>query len=286
VSAIVENGLVPLAGNGGKTGSGSGNNSGSGSSQDINKMMAPQPPPKTPAPGRKELRDALERADNESILFDVDLGKYPSRNRTGLVNNFSEGLRKMAIAKASESAADPGEAVRAMNDALDCVTDMDFIGIRSEPIKVREHGNQPVKDCHTMPVKLRFDDKNSRLHFERTIKSVCGLRAAMSLPKPIREEQAVLAKALRDRYLGFIITVRPEPDTLHWAAFRKVHGEGKWTKCQEMVPIPNGILLPGYTIRKEIPLPPAAVTVVDPPAENVEMAVEHLPGHDASQSQS
>jgi hypothetical protein len=287
ISAIVENGLVPLAGTGGKNGSG--NNNGSGSYSDTGKGLAPPPPPKTPAPGRKELRDALEKADHESVLFDADLGKYPSGNRPGLANLLSEGLRKLAIAKATESAADPAEAVRAMNDALGCVADMDFIGIRSEPIKVREYGNQPVKDCHTMPVKLRFEDKSSRLHFERTIKSVCGLRAAMSLPKPIREEQAVLARALRDRYPGFIVTIRPDPETLHWTAFRKVHGEGRWTKCPEIVPIPHGILLPGYNIRKDIPLPPVAVVAVagvNPQVENDAMAVEHHPGHDDPQSQS
>jgi hypothetical protein len=282
ISAIVENGLVPLAGNSGRTGSGTTNGSGSGPN---GRNSAPAPPPKTPAPGRKELRDALEKADTESILFDADLGKYPSGNRAGLANNFSEGLRKLAIAKATETASDPGEAVRAMNDALGCVNDMDFIGIRSEPIRIREHGNQPVKDCHTMPVKLRFEDKSSRLHFERTIKGVCGLRAAMSLPKPIREEQAVLGKALRDRYPGFIVTVRPDPETLHWTAFRKINGEGKWTQCPETVPIPNGILLPGYNIRKEIPLPPLAVAVTATSSDSSENSVE-MENADKSEAQS
>jgi hypothetical protein len=159
-----------------------------------------------------------------------------------------------------------------MNDALGCVGDMDFIGIRSEPIRIREHGNQPVKDCHTMLVKRRFEDKSSRLHFERKIKGVCGLRAAMSLPKPIREEQAML----RDRYSGYIVTFRPDPETLHWTASRKINGEGKWTKCPETVPIPNGILLPGYNIRKEIPLAPVTVAITaaitDSSADTVEMA--------------
>jgi hypothetical protein len=152
-----------------------------------------------------------------------------------------------------------------MNDALGCVGDMDFIGIRSVPIKVREHGNQPVKDCHTMPVKLRFDDVNSRLHFERTVKRVCGLRATMSLPKPIREEQAVFVRAVRESYPGMIVTARPDPVTLQLIAFRKNHGEGKWIKCSEAVAIPHGILLPGYNARKEIALPQPELTVVTVP---------------------
>jgi hypothetical protein len=252
VSAIVENGLVPL------TGSGTGTNRMGGPGAGASKS-GPQPPPKNP--GLKELRETLDKANRESILFDADLGTHGMGNRNGLAAAFSDGIRNLAIKNAQAAGTDPGEAVREMNDAIGCVNEMDFIGIRSEPIKIREHGNQPVKDCYTMPVKLRFDDISSRLHFERTIKKVCGLRATMSLPKPLREEQAVFVRAVRERYPGMIVTARPDPATLQLVAFRKNHGEGKWIRCDEAVPIPHGVLLPDYVVRKEVALPPSIVTV-------------------------
>jgi hypothetical protein len=249
VSAIVENGLMPLAGSGTAT---AGRNAGDLFAKPRD---PPPPPPKTVAPGLRELRESLDKAERESILFDADLGNHAMGNRAGLNAAFSDGIRKLAIKNATEQGKDPAEAVRAMNDALKCVSDLDFIGIRSEPIKIREHGNQPVKDCHTMPIKIRFEDKNTRLHFERTIKANCGLRATMSLPKPLREEQAVFAKKIRERYPGEIVTARPDPDSLRLVAFHKKHGEGKWLKCEESVPIPYGILLAGYNVRKDFALP-------------------------------
>jgi hypothetical protein len=255
VAAIVENGLVPLSGSANGCGSDSGSAARSGGSG-SRYNAAPPPPPKSHSPGLKELRECLEKADRESVMFDADLGKHSMGNRQGLNAALSDGIRNLAVKNANNAGKDPTEAVRAMNDALGCVNDIDFIGIRSEPIKVRENSNQPVTDCCTMPVKLRFEDRNSRLHFERTVKSVCGLRATMSLPKPIREEQAVFLRAIKERYPGRIVTARPDIATLRLVAFHKLHGEGKWQKCAESVSIPHGILLPGYNVRKEIVLPP------------------------------
>jgi hypothetical protein len=144
-----------------------------------------------------------------------------------------------------------------MDDALGCVSEMDFVGIRSEKAKPRPgfpHENV-VKDYCTMPVKFSFEDRSTRLHFERTIKDCCNLRAVISLPKPIREEQSAFVKALRDRYPGKIVTARPDLPTLRFVAFYKNNGERKWEKCPESIPIPAGIMLPEYQTRKTIELP-------------------------------
>jgi hypothetical protein len=250
VSAIVEHGMIPLLG-----GPGSGA-SGSGSSLQGTARMGPVPPPKTAA-GIKELKASLEKADTESILFDANLGNYSMGNRNGLNTNFSIGIRNAAIETANAKSSDPGEAVRAMNDALECVTELDFIGLKSEKTKSKDPETKAAKEHFTMPIKLKFEDRNTRLHFERTIKANCGLRAVMSLPKPIREEQALFVRALKDRYPDEIVTARPDSASLHFIAFKKKHNEKKWTKCSETVPIPHGIMLPDYKVRTAVVLPPA-----------------------------
>jgi hypothetical protein len=210
VSSMVESCLVPMTGS--ATGEGG-----------VAARPARGPPVPPKAPGIKELRECLEKAEKESILFDADLGPRPVGNRSGLSQALSAGICNLAIQTATERGADPGEAVRAMDDALGCVSEMDFIGIRSEPAKARPGpGSETVeKNYCTMPIKFKFDDKNTRMHFERTVKNNCNLRAVMSLPKAIREEQSAFVKALKDRYPGKIITARPDLTTLHFVAFRK-----------------------------------------------------------------
>jgi hypothetical protein len=271
VSAIVENGLIPLnsgpmgsssghggAGGGGVTsivpgiGTGAGTGTGTGLG---GKNLPPLPPPKQ-ASGIRELVESLEKADTESVLFDANLGNVSIGNRNNLAAAFSNGLRAAAISMAEAKGGDPAEAVRAMNDALDCVADMEFIGIKSELQKDRAGMDANKAKHFTMPVKLKFDDRNSRLHFEKSIKMHCGLRAVMSLPRTLREEQALFSKAMRERYPGAIISVRPDMHSLHFVAFRKETTSNRWTKCNESVPIPQGVMLPHYKSRSSITLPP------------------------------
>jgi hypothetical protein len=254
VAAIVENGLVPMTEPTAETAPSPGGPRGESGSR----RNGPAPPPKIPT-GIKELKECLEKADHESILFDANLGPVPMGNRNGLVNAFSSGLRAAAITTAEGKGQDPAEAVRAMNDALECVSDMDFIGIKSDKAKSRNNNQLPVGNHCTMPIKLRFEDRNTRLHFERTIRENCGLRATMSLPKPIREEQSVFVRALKARYPDEVVTARPDLGSLHFVAFRKKHNEKKWIRCPESIPIPHSILLPDYKVREAIVLPPAVV---------------------------
>jgi hypothetical protein len=262
VAAIVENGLVPLAepaepvSSPGLAGAGGAFKQG------------PPPPPKV-SPGFRELKECLEKADCESILFDADLGSVPMGNRNGLMTAFSAGIRSAAIDNAEKKGSDPSEAVRAMNDALECVNDMDFIGIKSDRPKPRLNNQLPVKNHCTMPIKFRFDDRNTRLHFERTIRENCGLSAKMSLPKPIRDEQSLFVRALKSRYPDEVITARPDVGTFHFVAFHKKHMEKKWVRCQESIPIPHNILMPDYKVREAIVLPP--VLVVATAGEHAEM---------------
>jgi hypothetical protein len=156
VEALVENGFIPLTGAG--TGSGG-----------LPKATPPAPPPK-PQPGLKELKDCLEKADTESILFDANLGQFSVGNRGNLCASFSSGIRATAIENAEAKGTDPGEAIRAMNDALECVSEMDFIGLKSEKTKQKCPVTNEPKQHYTMPIKLKFEDRNSHLHFERTVK--------------------------------------------------------------------------------------------------------------------
>jgi hypothetical protein len=276
VSSIVENGLVPLGGGGGGAGGG-----GPASPATVGVTKMGPPPPKT-ATGIKELKDSLEKADLESILFDADLGPVPVGNRNTLVAAFSEGIRSAAIKTAEEKGQDPSEAVRAMNDALECVSEMDFIGIKSNKQKDRP-GSEPLTNKYcTMPIKLRFDDRNSRLHFERTVKAHCGLRAVMSLPRPLREEQALVSKALRDRYPGEMVSVRPDVGKLHFVAFRKNVAEKKWTRCSETVPIPPGVMLPNYRVGSSITLPPAVEISVPVPDQQMEVSSQDSSAENSS----
>ncbi len=241
VNALMEDGLAPLA-----------------AARGAAAAAGPPPSAKPPAqPGLRELREGLEKAERECILFDANLGTAPIANRSSLATGFSAGLHAAVTAKAAENGGNAGEAIRVIDDALSCVVEMEFLGTKSQPyINKRDAQDPKNKSFCTMPVKLKFEDKSARINFEQTARREMGKRAVMSLPLPIRLEQQAFLTALKKRYSEEIVTVRPDVRSLSLIAFRKRDGDRGWTRCHESLELLPGTLLPGYVPRREVALPP------------------------------
>jgi hypothetical protein len=106
-----------------------------------------------------------------------------------------------------------------------------------------------------MPVKMDFPDKNTRIHFEKTLRKHCGMKASISLPFQIRKYQAMFLNAIKTRYVGRVVMARPDISSLSLVAFMKDEGGSGWSRCRESVAIPRGILLPGFDFPNRVHLP-------------------------------
>ncbi len=251
VEAIVEKGIVPID-----------------SDQDnmhrvANKSMAAVSAMQNCTPPQQEegedlLREALKRADTESVLFDANLGPQSVMNKKTLLPAFTAGLKASAEEVARKNEKELGEHLRVASDALDCVGEVEFLGEKSKLYENRRDKNDPKNGTFcTMPIKLTFEDRQDRINFERTVKSHCGLRAVMSLPKKVRTEQTAFGNALRERYPGMLVMVRVDTRKLLFKGYMKKDGENKWKECKEVYDIPKGILLQGYKAKEKMTLPPA-----------------------------
>jgi hypothetical protein len=209
--------------------------------------QAPIPPAQ---PGKKELEDALETADLTAVVFGADLGGFPLANRDKLAEAFSVGLRSAALKKAEVAGTDMSEAVRVVDDALSCATDMAFLGQVSGPPKQRgggpENDNRPSNNenepRNTMPVRLIFPDRWSRIHFESTLREKTGMRANMSLPYNIRKLQTEYQRFIREENPQKIVVIRTDVKGLSFTAHLKEEGVAGWTQCGSL-PIPPAIML-------------------------------------------
>ena len=206
----------------------------------------PTPLPKPVDTGRA-LRAALESADKQSVLFDANLGPNPIANKNAMAVAFSTTVKGLTVAAATGAGADGDEAVRVVEDALSCVDNMEFLGQRTKRyINNRDADDDKNNTFCTLPIKLDFQDRGSRLNFERTIREKCGLRATMSLPTPIRKELSAFNKAVRTFYHGKIIMTRPDISMLRFVAFMKNDGDKVWQTCPMTHDIPHNILDPLY----------------------------------------
>ena len=252
IGAVVEKGLEPLST---AVLGVAGTSTGRGYASAARRLANPPPSmPKPPTPGKRELVEALEKADREAILFGADLGAVGMAHRGTLNANLTADLQRKVVSKAEgKPDANVSESLRIVEDALSCVENLEFMGQRSKPyVNVREGATGSY--C-SMPVKLSFSDRDSRINFERSVRENTGLRVIQSLPQSIRDEMAVFRKALEDRYPGQIIMTRPNSRTLEYLAFMKEDGAKKWTECAERHPIPVGIMLSGFVRSDRVVLP-------------------------------
>jgi hypothetical protein len=137
------------------------------------------------------------------------------------------------------------EAVRAADDALSCASDMSFLGQSTKSYTNKRDASDPRNGTFfTMPIKLEFPDKSSRMHFERVMREKCKIKAAMSLPPGIRKEAEKVRKTALEKFPGKLVMIRAESDGQQFAVFHKCDGDPKWIRDSETFPIPVSAVLP------------------------------------------
>jgi hypothetical protein len=246
VNAVVEEGILPL--------------SSSAASPSFAAVAGSRPNniPVKPRPeqGTAELRAALVAAEKTAVIFDADLGPSPVANRTALNNALSADLKAATQKVADDTGADIVEGIRVVNDALSCADNVEFLGqTTARKIDKRDPANPITLPYCTMPVKLDFPDRNTRIHFERTIRKHCNLKASISLPAPIRKYQGMYLQALKECHRGKFVMVRPDVATLSLVAFIKGDGDRSRACCPGHHIIPRGIMLPDFIMPNHIELP-------------------------------
>ena len=131
-------------------------------------INAPQTAPKPS--GERELREALSRSENESVLFEANLGSSPIYNRAKLSAALSAGIKTAVIAAAKDG--DAAEAVRVIDDAFGGVEDVDFLGQATKPFVSNRDANDPRNNTFcTLPVKLRFSAEMP----EYILRTICAI---------------------------------------------------------------------------------------------------------------
>ena len=148
-------------------------------------------------------------------------------------------MRTAAENTAEVQKTDPAEAVRITDDALSLVSNMTFMGQASAPPSKERRPD--AKHC-TMPIKLEFEDRGSRIHFERTISASCRMRATMSLPYNIRVAQKNFLDSIKMNYPEEIVMVRVDTEKLRFNVFHKADGGPKWLTGSDWADIPHNIL--------------------------------------------
>ncbi len=208
VEAVVEKGIAPTT----------------TASTNVRNPQKPQP---SQVPGKKELKEALLTADKTAILYDADLGTVSMASRNKLSQARVDTLKRATIEKAEAEKKNAEDEYRVVDDAWGLVNDMTFLGQATRPLKYRD--STVSETIKTIPVKLVFDDTSTRIHFERTVRAKCDLKASASLPKPLYELQKKINREAREAYPDKYVSVRHCSKSLSFIVSTRAEEAGsKW----------------------------------------------------------
>ena len=106
-------------------------------------------------------------SDKQSIMFDANLSPNAIANRNVLSNTFSLTIKNQTLKIAEKLKNDSDEAIRIVEDALSCVTNMEFLGQKSKKFISNPDIDDPRNNSFcSMPIKFDFEDGGARVHFE------------------------------------------------------------------------------------------------------------------------
>ena len=188
------------------------------------------------------LNNCLDSAERSAILFDANLGHLPTANRDNLTFALWSGVKTAAISKAEREGTNASSAIKLVDDAVSCVTSTEFLGTRSMPFENKQNKDDPRNNnfC-SMPVKLTFRDRGSRINFEQTMRTLCNLRATISLPKPIRELRTSLNEEVRSSVPNHFVSIRLNSENQSLIALTKKDASSQW-EHHSVTKIPPHIL--------------------------------------------
>ena len=142
----------------------------------------------TPTPEENltaKVKRTLREAERRTIIFDLDLGPTPTINKETISRKVTVALHDKA--KEGKHDWNVDDAAEMVDDALSC-SQLEFLGSGTRKFYNNRKKDDPRngKMC-TIPVRMDFKNKETKLQAETTLRSVCKVSCSTPYPKRLRQ---------------------------------------------------------------------------------------------------
>lgn len=187
-------------------------------------------------PRRKKFAQAVRDAEKATLVFNTDMGNVPVMNTATMNRKFSLALKAMAAVQDGNANGEPkADTVTQLDDTLSMVKNMEYFGKTTK---------KSVKgDFFTIPVKLSYKDKDTRMTAEVNLRKMCKVSCTTPYHSSLRD---VIKKAVDDcktRYKDCFIQPRVDVDSMCLKiSYRKYGEKGAWHNDVEVIGLPESVL--------------------------------------------
>jgi hypothetical protein len=197
----------------------------------------------TEDPKVKKFKDAIREAEKSTLIFNLNLGKVPVINQDTLSTRVTVALTEMAAAEENRQGRIPSDdTVNMIDDVLSVAKGMKFYGKATKSFK----SSKDVRSgsfC-TIPVRYDFNDIDTRIFAENTLKEKCKVQCATPYPTVVRECIKQLIDNTKKSFPDNFVRVTVDTHNMCFKVFRRkmvdkdYRGRKEWFTVDDAIPIP------------------------------------------------
>ncbi len=188
------------------------------------------------------FKDAVKQAEKATLIFNLDLGKYPIMNQDTMSTRASLALSQMAAKKENANTSIPSEAAReAIDDALGMAKGISFYGKQTKTYRNKTDTENSGAFC-TLPVRYDFKDRNTRSTVENTLRQHCGIKCSTPYPLVLRECMKKTVEQVKREFPGAAVRVNVDAHNFCLKVSKKMPGEAHYEFLRKHLPLPTEAL--------------------------------------------
>jgi len=182
---------------------------------------------------KKKFVQAVKEAEKATLVFNMDMGSVSVMNPATMNRKFSLALKAKAAEVDGNANGEPkADTVVQLDDTLSMVKNMDFFGKATKKAK--------DKEFFTIPVKLAYKDKDTRMAAEQNLRKLCKVSCTTPYHSSLRDFMRKAMLEAKTRYKDSFIQTRLDLDKMTLrVSFRR---DGIWHNDVDVLELPDSVL--------------------------------------------
>jgi len=198
-------------------------------------------------PRKKRFLQAVKEAEKSTLVFNLDMGTVAVMNPNTMNRKFSMALKAKAAEQDGNANGEPkADTVTQLDDTLSMVKNMDFFGKTTKQAK--------GKEFFTIPVKLAYKDKDTRIAAEQNLRKLCKVSCTVPYHSTLRDVMRKTMTECKAKYKDSYIQTRLDTDNMTLKV--SYRNNGIWYNDVETVELPDSVYdLTNKVTRVIVPTP-------------------------------
>jgi hypothetical protein len=193
---------------------------------------------------KKRFVQAVREAEKSTLVFNTDMGTVAVMNPNTMNRKFSMALKAKAAEVDGNVNGEPkADTVTQLDDTLSMVKNMDYFGKTTKQAK--------GKEFYTIPVKLSYKDKDTRITAEQNLRKLCKVSCTTPYHSTLRDVMKKTMDEAKLKYKNCYVQTRVDVDNM--ALRVSYRQDGIWYNDVEKVALPDSVYDLSNKVRKPTP---------------------------------